>query len=48
MPSLLVALMVLVILVIGLGAVLLGTKTLRAETDKAQAARQAGTPSRQD
>ena len=48
MSSVLVALMVLVILVVGLGVVLLGTRTLRAEADKVQAARRAGAGPRKD
>lgn len=41
MPAVLVALMVLVVLMFGLGAVLLLSRVLRAEADKAQAAREA-------
>ena len=48
MSSVLVALMVLVILVVGLGVVLLGTRTLRAEADKVQAARQSASGSKKD
>ena len=46
MSAVVVALMVLVILLVGLGAVLLATRALRNEADKVQAARTAKT--RQD
>lgn len=39
MPALLVSLMVVVFLLLALGALLLGSKALRAEADKVRAAR---------
>lgn len=48
MPAVLVAAMVLVFLLIGLGAVLLGTRALRAEAAKVQAGRSAGSAARQE
>ena len=48
MSAVVVALMVLVILLVGLGAVLLISKALKREVDKVQASRRAQTTARQD